>query len=98
MPEIDGARQERLQSNLLNINEPKMSFLVQLLEVISFFNYGGSGILIRSILKLQFKKNTNCIVIISYIINDINLLTSVDFNINKPKISLCRILWRKMIQ
>lgn len=25
------------KSNLLNINEPKMSFLVQLLEVISFF-------------------------------------------------------------
>lgn len=57
MQEIDRAPCKTVfRNNLLNINEPKMPFLVQLLEVISFFNYGGSGILIRSILQLQFKK------------------------------------------
>lgn len=57
MLEVDSAPCENIfKNNLLNINELKMSFLVQLLEVISFFNYGGSRILIRSILQLQFKK------------------------------------------
>lgn len=57
MLEVDGVSCKNIfKNNLLNINELKMSFLVQLLEVISFFNYGGSGILIRSILQLQFKK------------------------------------------
>lgn len=57
MLEVDSVPCENIfKNNLLNINELKMSFLVQLLEVISFFNYGGSRILIRSILQLQFKK------------------------------------------
>ena len=38
MRETDSARCENVfKNNLLNINELKMSFLVQLLEVISFF-------------------------------------------------------------
>lgn len=38
MLEVDGASGKNIfKNNLLNINELKMSFLVQLLEVISFF-------------------------------------------------------------